>query len=310
MTRWWNGAAVAGALMWFVVLLVWPSASVAPFRFVHELVALGPLVVVPLALGHLVRRPGRLAWALFGLWAVGAPCAIASVRLPTGATAISLAGVWCLCTLALGGFGVARVVGRLRSGTLWHLPSLCMDAALLYIPVGGVWLLADRAAMELMGFPLLIVVLTAAHFHFAGFAAPIMAGLVGQSLPRRTIVWKVAAVAAMAGPPVVAAGITISPLVEVIGSLFLAAGMTALAFLMIFPVGRHHGGVARALLTLAGASIVGTMMMACLYAAGEFVGIQLIDIPIMVATHGVANVFGFTILGMVAFALAPPEAAS
>jgi hypothetical protein len=60
------------------------------------------------------------------------------------------------------------------------------------------------------------------------------------------------------------------------------------------------------LLTVAGLSILATMALACLYALGEFIGFQVVQIPLMIATHGVANVFGFSVLGLVAFSLAPP----
>lgn len=308
MVRSWNTGAVVGAAVWFALVLGWPGAAVQPFVFVHQLVTVGPLVVVPLTLAHVIPQR-RWAWGIFVAWAVGAACAVVAVRLPTGSVAAGLAAVWVPATLGFSGAGIWRLVGRLRAGTLGSAwPELCLDAALLYLPVGAIWLVADRLGYALMGFPALIVVLTAAHFHFAGFVAPALAGLTGRSLGTPGHAWKVAAVAAIAGPPVVAIGITTSPLLEVIGSTALAVGMSVLAILMIAVVGKRLGGTPRVLLTAAGLSILATMVLACLYAVGEFIGFQAIAIPVMIATHGVANVFGFSVLGLVAFALAPPEA--
>jgi hypothetical protein len=308
MTRLWNYGALAGAILWFVLILAWPGAAVQPFVFVHQLLAVGPLVIVPLALAHLIpdKSWGR---GLFAAWAVGAVCAAVAVRLPTGIVAACVAGVWVPVTGALALFGARRIWGRFRAGTLGaQLPEACLDAALLYIPVGAIWLVADRGAYGLMGFPALIVVLTAAHFHFAGFAAPVVAGLTGRALPAPGWTWRVAAAAAIAGPPVVAIGISTSPWVEVVGSLVLAGGMALLAVVMIFVVGRALGGVARVLLTLGALAILATMLLACLYAVGQYIGFQAISIPLMIATHGVANVFGFSVLSLVAYALSVPQA--
>lgn len=301
----WNMGAAVGAVVWFGLMLGWQGAAFQPFRFVHQLVLVGPLVIVPLSLGRVVPAA---SWTrgLFGLWAIGAVCAGVAVRLPQGKPAAALAAVWGLVTGALALLGLWRAFSRFRRGTLFRdLPELCIDAALVYIPVGAIWLIADRLAMELMGFPLLIVVLTAAHFHFAGYAAPMIAGFAGRALDKPGAWWKVAGAFAIAGPPIVAAGITTSPIVEVIGSVALAFGMAVLACLLIFVLGKRMGGIRRALLTVAGLSILATMLLACLYAVGEYIGYQAISIPVMIATHGVANVFGFSALSLVAFALSP-----
>ncbi len=293
-------------MVWFAFMLAWSGAAVQPFVFVHQLVTVGPLVIVPLTLAHVI--PDK-AWgrALFGAWALGAVCTAVAVRMPPGVAAALVAGVWVIVTGLMAAVGVARASARARAGVLMkQLPELCLDAGLIYIPVGAIWLVADRAAYGLMGFPALIVVLTAAHFHFAGFAAPVIAGLTGRWLDTPGRVWKLSALAAIAGPPVVAIGITTSPWMEVAGSTALAIGMGLLALLMIFVVGKRRGGIVRVLLSVAGLAILATMLLACLFAVGEYIGFQAISIPVMIATHGVANVFGFSVLGLVAYALDPP----
>ena len=45
---------------------------------------------------------------------------------------------------------------------------------MMMLPVGGAWMAADWLAIQPMGFDSLIVRLTAAHFHFAGFVLPLV----------------------------------------------------------------------------------------------------------------------------------------
>src|SRR5258705_449888 len=62
---------------------------------------------------------------------------------------------------------------------------LCLDAGLVFLLVGGLWATASRAAMRPLGFDDTVVLLTANHFHYAGFIVPIVAGLAGRRLPGR-----------------------------------------------------------------------------------------------------------------------------
>ena len=76
---------------------------------------------------------------------------------------------------------------------LWRLwrgshrtSEVCLDAGLLYLAVGGTWTVIARAGLRPLGFPDLIVLLTAVHFHYAGFALLVLAGLVaGRSAAPR-----------------------------------------------------------------------------------------------------------------------------
>jgi hypothetical protein len=57
---------------------------------------------------------------------------------------------------------------------------LCLHAALVYWPVGCLWLVISRAGVNPLGFSDDIVLLTAVHFHYAGFAALTMLGMTGR----------------------------------------------------------------------------------------------------------------------------------
>ncbi|NJN44183.1 MAG: YndJ family transporter [Anaerolineae bacterium] len=101
------------------------------------------------------------------------------------------------------------------------------------------WLLASRLGANPLGFTEPIILLTAIHFHFAGFAAPIIAGLVGRELAKpksfgRETSWismgyPIVAVIIILGPTLVAVGITFSPIMEAVAGVALAVGYTGLA---------------------------------------------------------------------------------
>jgi hypothetical protein len=55
------------------------------------------------------------------------------------------------------------------------------------------------------------------------------------------------------------------------------------------------------LLWTCAASLSLTMVLATVYALGEFTGQKWIDVPRMAALHGLVNVFGFALPGMLAW---------
>jgi hypothetical protein len=279
---------------------------------VHRLIMVGPLVVAPLGLS-LVSTPRRdgshnLSYRLLPwLWPLGVAGLVGSLLLPRGALAAGLTAPWLLLTLLVALFGVWRFLPR----GLAPLEELTLDAGLLYLPVGGVWMMASRAGHELMGFDLVIVTLTAAHFHFAGFAAPLITGLSGRSLGHRPGLalhaYRLAAASVILNPFLIAIGITISPLMEVISSFGLALGLLLMSMVMVLAVGpRLRNVLAWSLLSISGLSLTGTMVLACMYALGEFLGQSWVFIPKMAATHGAMNVFGFSLCGLLAWSVAEP----
>lgn len=279
---------------------------------VHRLIMVGPLVVVPLGMSLVAstRRDGThnlwyriLPWA----WPLGAAALVGSLLVPRGALAAALATPWLLFTVMIALFGVWRFLPR----GLAPLEELTLDTGLLYLPVGGAWMVASRAGYPLMGFDLVIVTLTAAHFHFAGFAAPLITGLSGRSLGHRPGLalraYRLAAASVMINPILIAIGITISPLVEVISSFGLALGLLTMALVMILAVGpKLRNILSWSLLSISGLSLVGTMALACMYALGEYLGQGWVFIPKMAATHGAMNVFGFSLCGLLAWSVAEP----
>lgn len=153
-----------------------------------------------------------------------------------------------------------------------------------------------------------IILLTVVHFHFAGFAAPIIAGMVGRMLAARqsrsSKIFPLIVVALIAAMPLVAAGITLSPLLGLIGTLILATGLFLLALLtLVRALPAITSTAARILLVIAALSSCVAMVLACLYAYSIVSHTLIIRIPTMAMTHGLLNAFGFVTCSLIAWSM-------
>ena len=117
-----------------------------------------------------------------------------SLCVPTGSFAAMLACPWLLVRL------------RHAFSAVCERQNPCLACSRIFPAIGAAWLVAHRANWTPWGFDPLIMLLTAAHFHHAGFTLPLVAGLNEQSQPN----WltKSSCIAILAGVPLVAAGIT------------------------------------------------------------------------------------------------------
>jgi hypothetical protein len=216
------------------------------------------------------------------------------------------AAVWFLFTIALADWGIARFLAR----RTFALEELCVDVALLYVVIGGAWFVVSRCALQNTGYTPEIIAMTAVHFHFAGFAAPIVAGLAGRWLPERgsaRMLWRIGALGVAAGPILVAIGISVSPHIEVVSAFVLAIALTLLSATVAIRAAPKLDALPAMLVWMCAISLVATMALACTYALGRFVGANWISIEWMAATHGIANAFGFALPGLLALTIADPE---
>jgi hypothetical protein len=156
-----------------------------------------------------------------------------------------------------------------------------------------------------MGFGDTIVLLTAVHFHFAGFAAPLLAGLTGRHIaPKTSVMLTIAVVGVISGTPLVAAGITGSPAVALLGAAVITVGLVLLAVVsMAYVLPTIRSTIVRVLLLISALAVVPAMMLACAYAYGIVFNQLIIDIPQMAMTHGLANAFGFSLCGLTAWTI-------
>lgn len=317
-------SALIGGIVWLVLLLPlsnWlnlPVESSGETWLIERLLMLAGLAFVPLALS-LVATPDENGQHCFAyrcaisFQPLGAVLVVVSFFLRTSLATASLTLAWILVTLLIALFGLWRLRQRWKTtGSILPLEELCVDAGLAYVVVGSGWLFLSRAGMNPMEFSDNIVLLTAVHFHYAGFAAPILTGLAGRKL-RAGIARKIylaAATGIIAGPPLVAAGITLSRAVEVFSAVTLALSLFTLAMLTMFLIAPTMKPLPRLLLILSAMSVVVTMIFACLYAFGRFAGIETVGIPLMAQVHGISNALGFVLCGLLAWTTAGTDQAT
>jgi hypothetical protein len=258
---------------------------------VKLLVGVGMLVVVPLGLRLLADPAATVARRC---WPVGAVAGAASLWLSRGPAATALATVYATAAAVLVAYAASRPIPA-RDG--WPV-EIAIRTALLSPAVAASALLAERAGYRLFGFPPAVLALTVAHFHFAGFAAALIAGLHARLDPGRT--GGLAALTVPAGTALVFAGYFTSEFVELAGALVLTTGMWIVGWLTWrHTVRRGADRVTRALLGTSAIVLVASMVLAVSWALGEATGLPHPTLAWMAATHGVANALGFAVCAMV-----------
>ncbi len=120
-----------------------------------------------------------------------------------------------------------------------------------------------------------------------------------------------AAAAIVIGPPIVAAGFTFSPVLQVAGGVLLTVGLVILSWLMLVRVvPALPGGPWRPFLAASACAVVVPMFLAVDWALGQHVDIPALSIPRMAAIHGSLNALGFSACGILGWRLLAAGAAS
>jgi hypothetical protein len=257
---------------------------------------LGPSVLL-LALDRRHETPDAdrlMRWVLRLEFPAALLLAASFARAPGGVAAL-FALPWVLMTLLSALAGILRVL----RGSWRATADLCRDAGLIFLAIGGAWVLADRAAWAVLGFDPTIVALTAVHFHFAGFILPVVAGLVIRALPS----WRTARLCGfgvLLGVPAVAVGITSTQfhgprVAEALAAWLLAAAAGGVGGLQAVVACQRRWPLAvRVVWLISGFSLLGGMTLAALYAARVFgVASPWLEIPAMRVLHGTLNALGF-----------------
>ena len=329
---WAQSWAGLGAVAW-AGLAVLAHLGIAPIGSIELIFLFAPLLIVPLGmqLARVIESAGRIDAAARTLQPAGAALAILALCLPPGRLAGALASGWMLvCGLTgLSGVvdlfpGLSKAAGtveiptsadtgqalRQRSGQEWgtHVRDgvrlsifrFALGIAKIDLVVGGMWFVASRLGMRPMGIQEPIGLLTAVHFHFAGFATALIAAAALRFAETRGggrwLKWLVAYVVGM--PFVVAAGFAISPEMRMIAAVGFSAGVAVLA-VFLRSCGRHaRNATSRIFLQVAAVSVFAGMVLAVVYAIAVLRGSDLLPIPQMARTHGVLNAVGFCMCGL------------
>lgn len=283
----WRVGPTAGAILW----VVW--AVVVRPEWTTVLLLLSPFVLLPMGL-RLAAGPevGPDAPALRFLSRATVPLAstaAASFLTAPGWLAALVSVPWLIFTSLIALAGLGRLLSRDK---LLH-PGVGVDAGLMFVVVGGVWLTISRAGLNPVGFSDAIVQLTAVHFHYAGFALPIVAGVVATHLHRSAMV----PLAVIIGVPLTAAGITAGGWLEWFAATAMALAAIATAAMLI-RCGIEARGLARSLTVTAGVALTAGMTLAIGWAWTIRFGWDFLGLESMAATHGSLNALGFGLLGL------------
>jgi len=302
-------SALGGVVVWLITLLLTTSDS-EQTELIHKVVFWAVLVIVPLGLSVVApdeRRESALYKLVVLVQPVAALLTIASFFFEKGVLSAVLASAWLVLNVLIALLGLLRLTSR----RFHRIEELSIAAGLLYLPVAGAWLVVYRLGIQPFGYGEMIILLTAVHFHFAGFATPIIAGmsgrvLAGRNYPHRVLTAVVLAI--VAAMPLVAAGITFSPWIGFVGALLLTTGVVLLAVLTVGWVRPAINSVAWRILLLIGAiaSCV-ALVLACLYAYSLATHTLILTIPTMALTHGLLNAFGFVTCSLVAWSQIAPR---
>ncbi|MEO7913206.1 MAG: YndJ family transporter [Roseiflexaceae bacterium] len=304
--RWHHVSALVGALAWLLLLVRLP-ADLPTIFLITQLLLLAVLVFVPLALGLVAASrsayAGGCLWLAVRVQPFAAAAVVLAFLLPLGVLAGGLALSWLLFTGIVALLGVMRFLNSDGQDTA----ELCINVSLLLLPIGGFWLVMARFGVRPLGFGDTIVLLTAVHFHYAGFALLMLAGLAGRWLrvgvPQIWRIFRLVAAGLIAGVPLVALGITFSRLLELLAVLLLASSVLGLALLtLVVIVSGLARYAARVLLAISALASIATMLLAVGYAGGSMLGFAL-TIPQMVLSHGAVNAFGLVLCGLLAWTI-------
>lgn len=280
----------------------------------RALLAFAAVVLVPLALPlAAIRRDTEPNFVLPlrpALVALAGIALAASLLLPAGPTAALLSSVWLLVCIRIAFFGVRRFFGRPRL----RLEEIAIDVACAELAIGALWAFVYRLDGGLFGFAGTQALLTALHFHYAGFGATLLAGLTGRILTSgaRRAIYRVAATGITAGTMTLAVGISTTHTVEIVAAWGLAACVAIFGVLLVsLAVARPCGSVttslgARVALASSGIAAISAMVPAVRFAGVGFAGLDGTSFRHMLLAHGFVNALGFVSAGLSAFRILRP----
>jgi hypothetical protein len=315
--RWAAVCATAGAAVWAGIAVL-ARIGVARLGAIEFLFLFAPLVIVPLGLnlGRMLGGGGRIYELARRLQPLGAALAVVAMVVPPGRLAGLVALGWLsVCVLvALDGAGKLLLAlskdagggpfdyrsGQVRATWIARATRIAMGMAGVDLAVGGAWLVASRLGMRPMGIQEPIGLLTAVHFHFAGFATAMIGAAMLRFAERRGgHPWLTVVVPMVAGLPfIVAAGFEISAALKMAAAILFSASVAGLAIFLRAFGNRAENATARILLQVAAGAVFAGMMLSGIYAVADYLGSDALTIPQMARTHGILNAVGFCLLGL------------
>jgi hypothetical protein len=264
-------------------MVAWLAGMVLlPAPLAARIFLLAPLVIVPRLIRILPERP----WVdRLGGWTallVALPL-IASFAMASGPLSAALAVPWVVLALVGAAAAVRHGLAGLPS-ILYprRLPDLGIDVALGLWGAGAVFLVTERFGLDI-GFAPVIVLLTATHFHFAGFGLLALASVMAFSRP-----WLRLPVAGLVvGIPVTALGfILVSDAICAIGAVVVGTSGIGVGIALV--TSRVTDGIDW-LGRVAGVALLVGMPLGIAWSLAILTGSPFLDLEAMVRTYGVLN---------------------
>ena len=297
----WNPVlSLCGAAVW-AGLAALAGVGRARFGIIELLFLFAPLVIVPLGRELIFRLTGAGGHVDAAcILQIPATLGVAvAFWLPPGRTAAILSTLWLLqCALL-----------ALRRFLEWRheehtTVSPILNLAHFDLLLGAAWLVVSRAGLRPVGFQEPIILLTAVHFHYSGFATALIASTTLREFERRklrmpglaSLIWLIVLL-----PFVLAAGFVFSPALRFVAAISLSACVTALALVSWWMAGNWQSKPARIYVRIAACAALGAFSFAGIYAVSEYFHTNWITIPGMANSHGPLNGMGFVLLMLLAW---------
>jgi hypothetical protein len=312
MHRRFERSAAIGFGVWCVWGLgVWAGAwgQDEPFALLNWLTLLAPSCITPLSLRIArirIAEAEQTAWRrLMCLQPLGAACALVAFAFPRGAWATAIAIPWALAAWQIARVGSARLRARSPSG----LHERALDVAFLNLFVAAFMMVTARSGYTAFGLIEPILTLASTHFYFAGFALLVIGAELGRILlaagaVRGVVrVWAYAILGVMISLGPIAAGVMAVPVLELVGSIMLAAsGFTLGAGLLFWAAPRTAPRLSAVLLAGAGLGSMIATVLGAAYAVSSYRGIGWPAQPVMIWIHGPLQAIVVSLGGLLGFA--------
>ncbi|WP_408007851.1 YndJ family protein [Pseudalkalibacillus sp. A8] len=298
--------ASIGFVLWLIFLFM------VNLNMIEQLLLFAIFVTVPLTLymSETVKRNGVYFKTYIAASYLHLPMAVMaglSFITTPGLLAGYLSFGWLAFSVFVFFYGFVRFSAR----GIRPLEELSIDIGLIYFLLGGAWFVIGRFGMIVMEFSTAIIQLTAIHFHFSAFVLPIFNGMIGRFLlhqnGRFSKTYRLATFGILAGPILIAIGITYSRIFE-----FLSVGIFVLALILycieIFTnVLPKISWLPRVFLSLSNSALIVTLALSFTYGFSRALNVLIISIPNMVVFHGIGNAFVVVFCGIVGWLLINPK---
>ncbi|MYL62509.1 hypothetical protein GLW07_03960 [Bacillus hwajinpoensis] len=296
-------SSFAGLFIWvaFVVTKL-ITTPIDTLQYVMILLMFAYLVLVPLTLNLVSHKKNAFYHYATRLQLVSAVLTGTSFFLEQGMLAVLLAVPWLLTTILIALYGFTRLLQTWKKSTIFDV---LIQLGLMYISIGGLWLILHRSGVQILHFSDVIVLLTSIHFHYAAFITPITMAFIGKRLlakaPHLKSWFKLIAILVLFGPPFIAAGITLSdslPVLEFISVVEFVTPLIVFSILcLVYLVPTLEYSV-QMLLSISFASLLFSMSSVMIYGFAHINETVILGIPLMVFFHGFVNTFGFSLFGL------------